>query len=86
MVAEEFAGGRVDDADVEAVEEHGRGVVGVGPIGETPVGEVGLPALVGEVSFEPDGGGPRPFLRFGGDEPCSEEPSADRGRGENLGT
>jgi len=50
------------------------------PIGKAPVGEVGLPALVGEVSFEPDVGGPRPFLRFGGDEPCSEEPSADRGR------
>ena len=36
--------------------------------------------FTGEIGRQPDVGGPRPFLRFGGDEPCSEEPAADRGR------
>lgn len=54
--------------------------LGVGLVGEGVVGEVGLRTLVGLVGFEADVGGPRPFLRFGGDEPGADEVAVDRCR------
>jgi len=37
----------------------------IGPIGESPVGEIGLPCLVGLVRFEANVGGLGPFAWFG---------------------
>ena len=43
------------------------------------MGEVGLPAFVGLVGFEPPVGALRPLLRFGCDQPgCHQDPT-DRG-------
>jgi hypothetical protein len=45
--------------------------------GEPVVGEVGLPGLVRHRCFEPEVGGLRPLLGFGGDQPCRGEVAAD---------
>ncbi len=55
-----------------------RGAVGVG---ETVVGEVGLPALVGHSGLESDVGGLRPLLRLRDHQPESRQVAADRGHG-----
>ena len=51
----------------------------VGAVGEPPVGEVRLPALVGEDRFEPDVGGLRSLLRVRLNEAGLDQPPADRG-------
>ncbi len=55
-----------------------RGAVGVG---ETVVGEVGLPALVRLLGLEPDVGGLRPLLRLRDHQPASRQVAANRGHG-----
>lgn len=80
--ADDWAGDAVVCGDAECVS----GVVvdeaedlGVGAVGEVPVGEVGLPGFVGEGRFEADIGGAGTFLRLGFDESCGAEMSPDRG-------
>ena len=51
----------------------------VGPVGEGPVGGVGLPALVGQVGFEALPGAAWSFLGLGCDEPSSDQDPPDRG-------
>ena len=52
----------------------------VGPVGEDPVGSVGLPALVGHRGFEPDERAPRSLLGLRGDEaPAGQDPPDRRG-------
>ena len=51
----------------------------LGPIGEHPVGDVGLPALVRQLSLEPDPGASGALVRLGGDEPSTTEHPPDRG-------
>ena len=55
--------------------------LGVGAVGEAPVGEVGLPGFVGELGLEADVGRAGSLLGFGCDEPGGEEVAADRGDG-----
>ncbi len=50
----------------------------LGAVGEGPVGEVGLPALVGQVGFEVEVGGLWPFLRLGLDEAGAFQSAPDR--------
>jgi hypothetical protein len=45
--------------------------------GQSVVGEVGLPGLVGHLGFEPDVGGLGALLRFRGDQACRGEMAAD---------
>jgi hypothetical protein len=55
--------------------------LGVGAVGEGPVGEVGLPGFVGLVGLEAVQGGLGPFLRLGVDEACGvQDPADGRGR------
>ena len=50
-------------------------------VGEAPVGEVGLPDLVGRRGLEPDPGAARPLARLGHDEARGvEDPPDGRGR------
>jgi hypothetical protein len=50
-------------------------------VGETPVGEVGLPERIGRGGFEPDPGAARALVRLGHDEAgAMEDPSDRRGR------
>ena len=53
--------------------------LGVGPVGESVVSEIGLPGLVRKISLEPDEGRARSLLWFRSDQPGSNEPSADSG-------
>ena len=57
--------------------------LGIGPVCEWVVGEVGLPTLVGLIGFEADVGRPWSFLGFGGDEPVTLQCPVDR-RGVDL--
>ncbi len=50
----------------------------LGVIAQSPVREVGLPALVRELGFEPDPRAPRSFVRLGGHEAPSPEHPPDR--------
>ena len=50
-----------------------------GAVGELPVGEVRLPALVGLVGLESPIGAFGPLLRFRGDQPGGDENTADGG-------
>jgi hypothetical protein len=45
---------------------------------EGPVGDVGLPAFVGQVGFEPPPRGARSLVRLRGDEPALGENPPDR--------
>ncbi len=56
----------------------------LGPVGQAPVGEVGLPQLVGRGGLEPDPGAARALTRLGDDEPCRVEDAPD-GRGRRDG-
>ena len=57
----------------------------VGAVGEPPVGEVGLPALVRQVGLEPDVGRLRPLLRFDlGDGQAAQDPVDRRSRHGDL--
>jgi hypothetical protein len=56
--------------------------LGAGPAGEGLVGEVGLPALAGQLGGEPDVGRLRPFGRVGGDQSLAGQDSADGRRGD----
>ena len=47
-------------------------------VGQTVVGEVGLPGLVGLFDFEADVGRLGSFLRFGCDEPGAGQRASDR--------
>jgi hypothetical protein len=58
---------------VDDVEDFGDGLVG-----EFDMGDVGLPALVGEFGDEPDVGAARPFVGLRGDEPAGFEDTPDR--------
>jgi hypothetical protein len=51
-----------------------------GAAGQRVVGEVGLPALIGQLRSEPDIGGPGPRGRLWGDQPGPGQGAADRGR------
>jgi hypothetical protein len=51
----------------------------VGAIGEAPMAEVGLPALVGQFGLEADIAGLGTLLRFRFDEPRGQQTAADRG-------
>ena len=56
------------------------------PVREAPVGEVGLPDLVGRRGLEPDPGAPGPLVRLGDDETRGVEGPADgRGRRDRQG-
>ncbi len=50
-----------------------------GASGELPMGDVGLPALVGHLGFEPHEGGAWSLLRLGRHEPPPGEGPPDRG-------
>lgn len=50
----------------------------VGAIRETPVGEVGLPTLVGQLGFETDVGRLRSLLRLGDHQSGIDEAATDR--------
>ena len=52
----------------------------VGVVGETDMGHVCLPHLVGEIGLEPDVGRLRSLLRCGLDEPGTVQDPSDRGR------
>jgi hypothetical protein len=54
------------------------------PVGQVPVGEVGLPDLVGRGGLEPDPGAARALARLGHDEPGGMEDAPD-GRGRRGG-
>jgi len=49
-----------------------------GAAGEPPVGEVGLPTLVGLIGFEPPIGTLGPFLRLSTDQPSRHQDPPDR--------
>lgn len=68
------AGQQVAGVVIEPVQD-----LHVGAVGEVPVGEVGLPGLVGLRRFEPDVRGPRPLLGLRGDQPGGVQDAADRG-------
>ena len=48
------------------------------PVGQAPVGEVGLPDLVGRGGLEPDPGAARALARLGHDQPGGVEDAPDR--------
>ena len=50
-------------------------------IGEAPMGDVGLPALVGLLGAEPLPRRPGPFLRLRHHEPAADQDPPDRGDG-----
>ena len=52
--------------------------LGVGAVGQGPVGEVGLPALVGQVGLEAQVAAFRAFAGFGGDQPFAGQDPPDR--------
>ena len=52
--------------------------LGCGAVSEPPVGEVGLPHLIGQIGLEPDIGGPGPFLGVGLHETQIDETAPDR--------
>jgi hypothetical protein len=72
--AECFGGDAEPGVVVDDVED-----LDVVAVGEGPVGDVHLPALVGEFGFEADVGAAGPFVGLGGDEPAGVENSPDRG-------
>ena len=51
----------------------------LGPVGELPMGEVGLPPFVGHGGLEPDERAPRSLLRLRSDEAPPAEDPPDRG-------
>ena len=53
--------------------------LGAGPVRQRPVGEVGLPALVGLGGFEPQAGRSGALGRVGGDQPGPGQVAADGG-------
>jgi hypothetical protein len=53
----------------------------VGPVGQRPVGDVGLPPLVRHLRLEPHERAPRPLVRLWGDEASSGKHPPDRGNG-----
>jgi hypothetical protein len=55
--------------------------LGVGAVGQRVVGEVGLPALVGQLRGEPDVGGLGALLRLGDDEPVFGQVACHGGPG-----
>lgn len=69
------AGKEVAGVVIEPVED-----LDVGAVGQSPVGEVGLPALVGLFGLESPVGGPGPFPGLWGDERCGVQDSTDRRR------
>lgn len=69
------AGEEVAGVVVEPVED-----LHVGAVGQAPVGEVGLPALVGLGGFEAPIGGAGSFPWFGNNEVSAVQDPADRGR------
>ena len=80
-VDDDFAG----DRGVRAGGEQVAGVVvepvddlRAGAAGQRPVGEVGLPALVGHGRFEPEVGGAGPLAGLGGDQAGGVQDPADR--------
>jgi hypothetical protein len=50
----------------------------VGAVGQRPVGDVGLPALVGLLGGEPEIAALGPLVRLGGDEPAGGQDPPDR--------
>lgn len=70
------AGDQEPGVVVEPVED-----LDVGAVGQVPVGEVGLPALVGLCGFEASVGGPGSLPWFGHDRAGVMEDSADGGCG-----
>lgn len=68
------AGQQVAGVVVEPVED-----LDVGAVRQAPVGEVGLPGLVGLGGFEADVGGSGAFSRFGRDEPGAGQRAVDGG-------
>ena len=80
-VDDDFAGNRGPGAGGEQV----AGVVvepvddlRAGAAGQRPVGEIGLPALVGQGRFEPEVGGAGPLAGLGGDQAGGVQDPADR--------
>ena len=70
---ERFGGDAESGVVVDDVED-----LDVGVVGEGPVGDVHLPALVGELGNEAGVGAARPFVGLGGDEPAGVEDPPDR--------
>jgi hypothetical protein len=51
----------------------------LGPVGEPPVSDIGLPAFVGLLGAEPVPAGPGPFLRLTDHKPAPRQDPPDRG-------
>jgi len=66
-------GGRQPGVVIKDVQD-----LGVAAVGQGPVGDVGLPQLVGQVRGEPVPGGPGPLVRLRGDEPAPGQDPPDR--------
>jgi hypothetical protein len=84
--ARQDVGGLEHASGIRAHQEPGVVVEGVqdldlGAVAEPPVGDVGLPALVGHLGAEPDPRAAGSLLRLGGDEPPAVEDPPDRGPG-----
>jgi len=57
----------------------------VAPVGQAPVGRVGLPQLVGQGGLEPDERRARPLVRLGRDQVVTPEDAPDRRRRRGVG-
>jgi len=83
VIAGDPAAGRAPEQEAGVVVEPGHDL-DLGAIGELPVGEVGLPDLVGRRGLEPDPGAAWTLPWFGHDEPGGMEDAPD-GRGRRDG-